>query len=240
MLNDRFLFAAGAVFAVSLAASAANARDLSQLMQHNKAHSGPYIAGFGGAAFPDDYDFSGPAGRTEFESDTGYTFGGAVGYRLPVRIFGFIQPRVELEAEYLDSDIGGSNLVFADSSHADGDLQAVFAFFNSYSELRFNDSQRLVPYIGGGIGAAFLDVDIDRVGGSLADSRLAGTDDTEFVGHVAAGVTYELSRHAEIYSEGRYFRVSNVGLDFAGPSSLVTQEGRIEGYSVLGGVRWRF
>ena len=240
MLNTRFLSAAGAVLVAAFAASAASAGELSQLMQHNKAHSGFYVSAFGGAAFPDDNDFSGPVGRTEFDSDTGYTIGGAVGYRLPMRVFGFIQPRVEVEVSYLDSDIDGSNLVFADSSRAEGDLQAVFAYFNSYAEFRFSDSQRFVPYIGGGVGAAFLDVDIDRVGGSLQNSRLAETDDTDFAGHVAVGLTYELGGRAELYTEGRYFRVSNVDLDFAGPSSLVTQDGRIEGYSVLGGVRWRF
>lgn len=240
MLNTRFLSAADAVLVAAFAASAASAGEISELIQRNPAHSGFYVAGFGGAAFPDDNDFSGPAGTIEFESDTGYTIGGAVGYRWPVRFFGFLQPRTEVEVSYLDSDIDGSNFVFIDGSRAEGDQTAIFAYLNNYLDLRFSDSQRFVPYIGGGIGAAFLDVDIDRIGGSLADSRLAETDDTDFAGHVAVGLTYELSRRAELYTEGRYFRVSNVDLDFAGPSSLVTQDGRIEGYSVLGGLRWRF
>ncbi len=226
----------GAAIAAVFFATGASA---GQLMQSNSSRAGPYVSISGGGVFADDSEFTGPLGQTEFEYDTGYTISGALGYRLPTRIFGFIQPRVEIEVGYIDADIDGSNLVFTGGGETIGDQSAVTLYLNSYADLRFSDNQRLVPYIGGGAGAAFLDFDASQAfsGGSLGP--IASADETVFAGHAAVGATYELTDRLELFGEGRYFRFSNVDVAFSGPTTT-RDDGRIDGYTASAGVRWRF
>ena len=236
MVTTKSILAAGAATALALLAPGASA---GELIESNSSHSGPYISLSGGGVFADDSEFIGPAGATEFENDTGYTINGAVGYRLPVRILGFMQPRVEVEVGYIDADIDGSNLVFAGGGETIGDQSAVTLYLNSYTEFRFNDRQRLVPYIGGGAGAAFLDFDARQSFSGGSPTPIATADDTVFAGHAAVGATYELSDRLELFGEGRYFRFSKVNVEFAGPPA-VRDDGRIDGYTASAGVRWKF
>ncbi len=209
------------------------------LMTPNSAHSGPYVSLSGGGVFVEDSDFIGPLGTTTFDSDTGYSIDGAVGYRLPTRILGIFQPRVELEVGYLDADIDGSTVAFPSGGETIGDQSAVTLYVNSYSDIRFSDSQRLVPYFGGGIGAAFLDFDARQTLGAASPALFAASDETVLAGHAAIGVSYEMSDRLELFGEGRYFRFSDVDLEFAGPPSI-RDDGRIDGYIASAGVRWRF
>lgn len=234
--RKQLLKTAGAAIALSTFATAASAGGL---MESNASHAGPYVSISGGGVFPEDSQFVGPVGATEFENDTGYTINGAIGYRFPTRVFGFIQPRVEIEAGYLDADIDGSNLVFTGGGETIGDQSAVTLYLNSFAEFRFSDNQRLVPYIGGGAGAAFIDFDAQQSFSGGAPLPIATADDTVFAGHAAVGATYELTDRLELFGEGRYFRFSDVNLEFAGPPA-VRDDGRIDGFTASAGVRWRF
>lgn len=235
MIRKSSLMACAAIAAVALGASPSFA----QLMESNSSHAGPYVSISGGGVFPSDSEFTGPLGQTDFDYDTGYAINGAVGYRMPVRVFGFIQPRVELEVGYLDADIDGSNLAFTGGGETFGDQSAVTLYVNSYADLRFSDNQRLVPYIGGGAGAAFLDFNARQSFNGGAPSLIASSDDTVFAGHAAVGATYELSDRLELFGEGRYFRFSRVDVEFVGPPA-VRDDGRIDGYLATAGVRWKF
>lgn len=235
MTKIKVLAIAGASI-IGLTASAASADGL---LESNASHSGPYISVSGGGVFADDSNFVGPAGGIAFENDTGYTINGAVGYRFPVRILGVLQPRVEIEGGYIDADIDGSNLVFPGGGETIGDQSAVTLYLNSYLDLRFSDRQRLVPYIGGGAGAAFLDFEARQSFGSAAPIPIAFSDQTVFAGHAAVGATYELTDRLELFGEGRYFRFSDVDLAFAGPPTF-QDDGRIDGYTASVGLRWRF
>ena len=226
------------ILATGAAALFATGASAGELIQSNASHSGLYVSVSGGGVFADDSEFTGPLGQTEFENDTGYAINGAIGYRAPVRIFGFIQPRFEIEGGYIDADIDGSSIDIAGGKTI-GDQSAVTLYFNSYAELRFSDDQRLVPYFGGGAGAAFVDFDAAQVFNGGAPNPIASADDTVFAGHLTAGATYELTDRLELFSEGRYFRFSKVDVVFAGPSML-QDDGRIDGYTASVGVRWRF
>lgn len=234
MLTMKNILATGAA-----AAFFATGASAGQLMESNSSHAGPYISISGGGVFPNDSQFTGPLGPTEFENDTGYTINGAVGYRLPVRVFGFIQPRVEVEVGYIDADIDGSNLSFAGGGETIGDQSAVTIYLNSYADLRFSDNQRLVPYVGGGAGAAFLDFDARQSFSGGSPTPIATADDTVFAGHAAVGATYEFSDRLELFGEGRYFRFSKVNVEISGPSAI-SDDGRIDGYMATAGVRWKF
>ena len=230
-----FLIAGGVTALASFATGAA----AEGLIESNNAHAGPYISLSGGGVFPEDSDFTGPDGDAAFDSDTGYTINGAVGYRLPTRILGVFQPRVELEVGYLDADIDGSSLDLVSGGETIGDQSAVTLYVNSYSDIRFSDRQRLVPYFGGGIGVAFLDFEARQTLGAASPALFAAADETVLAGHAAVGVTYEMSDRLELYGEGRYYRLSDVDLEFVGPPA-VRDDGRIDGYIASAGVRWKF
>lgn len=232
--TKNFLTGASAL-ALALAATGASAGGL---IESNASHAGPYVSVSGGGVFANDSDFVGPAGATQFENDTGYTINGAIGYRFPVRIFGVLQPRVEIEGGYIDADIDGSNLAFV-GGETIGDQSAATLYFNSYADLRFSDNQRLVPYIGGGAGVAFLDFTARETLGSGSPLLIASADETVFAGHAAVGATYELTDRIELFGEGRYFRFSDVNVVFAGPPAF-RDDGRIDGYIASAGLRWRF
>ncbi|MFZ5616434.1 MAG: outer membrane protein [Pseudomonadota bacterium] len=214
--------------AASLTSSAAFAGGL---ISSDAENSGPYVAVFGGGVFLDDAGFSGPGGAVSVDTDTGYDFGGAVGYSLPVRVFGVFQPRYEIEVSYLDADISRSGGV-----SAEGERSALAVFFNGYYDIRLSAFGKLTPYVGGGAGVGF--VDLEAFGGS-ALTPIASADDTVFAGHFAAGATYALSERIELYGEGRYVRTSKVDTALLSPTAFLDDE-RFEGFIANGGLRWKF
>lgn len=226
-MSVRVLFAVSAV-AACLSSSSAFAGGL---IERNGDKSGPYVAVFGGGVFLDESDYAGPGGAFSVDTDTGYDFGGAIGYALPFRALGVFQPRYEIEVSYLESDVSD-----AGSAAATGDAEALSIFFNGYYDIRLAGLDRLTPYVGGGAGVAFVDLDVTALSSSVP---FATADDTVFAGHVAAGATFALSERLELFGEGRYFRSSRVETAFASPAAFIDRE-RLEGFVANGGLRWRF
>lgn len=199
------------------------------LIERNAEKSGPYVAVFGGGVFLDESDYAGPAGPVSIDTDTGYDFGGAIGYALPLRVLGVFQPRYEIEVSYFDADVSE-----AAGAAATGNAEALSIFFNGYYDIRFDGLDRLTPYVGGGAGVSFVDLDATAPGASFARA-----DDTVFAGHFAAGATFALSERLELFGEGRYLRASKVETSFASPTAFIGRE-RLEGFVANGGLRWRF
>ncbi len=225
------------------------------------APSSFYVSGFGGASFLSDTNFGGvsdpvagipgPTGVAGVPLDvaldysSSYTFGGAVGYQLPFTYLGYFQPRLELEVSYLENDINAGSFNGGAQTFS-GDQDALFFYLNNYSDIRFSADQRFVPYIGGGLGIAVVNSNV----GYFPASATAPTfgvfgEDTAFAGHFAVGASYELNDNIELYSEGRYFRIQNVKLDrrfIGGGADLfnATLEEDIDGFTVTGGLRYRF
>lgn len=244
--------------AFSFIAGAASAEGLFNL---NPAPSGFYVSAFGGGSFLNDARFTGvsdpvagipgPTGvagvplNVDVEYSNGYTVGGAVGYQLPFTYFGIFHPRLEVEVSYLENDVGAGSFNGGAQTFL-GEQESLFVYLNNYSDIKFSPDQRFVPYVGGGLGVAFVDANIPYFPASAPGPVFSAIgEDTAFASHIAAGASYELSSGLELYSEGRYFRVQNVNLDrrfIGGGADLFNGalEDDIEGFTVTGGLRWRF
>lgn len=244
--------------ALSFTAGAASAEGIFNL---NPAPSGFYVSGFGGGSFLNDPTFTGisdpvagipgPTGvagvplNVDVDFSNSFTFGGAVGYQLPFSYFGIFYPRLEVEVSYLENDVEGGSFNGGTQTFL-GEQEALSIYLNNYSDIKFSPDQRLVPYIGGGLGVAFVDANVPYFPASASGPVFGLVDeDTALAGHVAAGASYELSDGLELYSEGRYFRIQNVNLDrrfIGGGADLFNGnvEDDIDGFTVTGGLRWRF
>ena len=161
-----------------------------------------YIKGFGGATFPQDDDFEldqrgGPVGfDTGLEYDTGYVLGFAAGVTLTPNV------AVELEYAYRNADAelkdsgGDSGKTEIERLHGERALQVHPA----------RGERQWQPYVGGGLGAADLNVeDFDLVGGDL-DS------DYNFAYQVIGGVGYAINPNLSLIGEVRFFGIN--GQDF--------------------------
>ena len=244
--------------AFSFAAGTASAEGLFNLQP---APSGFYLSTFGGGSFLNDAEFTGvsnpeagvpgPTGvagvpltvDTEFSSS--YTVGGALGYQLPFTYFGVFHPRLEVEVSYLENTVAGGSFN-GGAQNFSGDQETLFLYLNNYSDIKLSPDQRFVPYVGGGLGVGFVDSKILYFPASAGAPTFGVIgDDAAFAGHVAAGASYALDGGLELYSEGRYFRIQNVDLErrfIGGGADLFNGdvEDDIEGFTVTGGLRWRF
>lgn len=249
------LVAALGVFSISVSAQAGD------LFKFEPAESDFYIAGFGGVSLSSDATFTGVSdpvagvpGATgvagtplnvDVDYDTGFTFGGAIGYQLPFTYWNIFHPRLEVEVSYIDNDVsvGAFN---AGTQTFEGDQSTVLVYLNNYSDIKFSEDQRFVPYIGGGLGAAFLDANIGYFPATATAPVFAlEGNETAFVTHGALGATYKLSDNLDLYSEGRYYRVYGANFDrnfIGGGGSLFSGDvdDDLTGFTFTTGVRLRF
>ncbi|MEO0879734.1 MAG: P44/Msp2 family outer membrane protein [Pseudomonadota bacterium] len=241
-----------------LATSPANAGDI---FNFEPAPSRAYISVFGGGSFLNDSDFAGvsnpdagvpgPTGvagaplDVALDYSTGFTVGGAVGKQLPFTYFGIFQPRLEIEVSYLENDIDAGSFNGGVQTFG-GQQEAIFVYLNNYSDIRWSQNQAFVPYIGGGLGAAFIDSDVGYFPASASAPTFAVQgSDTAFAGHIAAGASYALGQNAELFTEGRYFRIRNAQFErnFVGGGNQIfvgDVDDDIAGFTVTGGLRWKF
>jgi len=172
---------------------------------------GWYVGIHGGAAFPlnmksrgglfaedyssGDYLIGGASGKTHF--DTGWLVGGTVGYEMGNGLRG------ELEVTYLnagnkkvkgswgyDAYDAGDNLIDWDAGNysikTKGHLDATFVLANLWYD--FNSMGAFKPYVGGGVGVAFVGQNLKAGGFKLLDDS-----STAFAFQAGAGVKWALS-----------------------------------------------
>ena len=255
-MPKRFLTSFGLAMAAMTTASHAEG-----LFNFEPAPSGFYVSGFGGGAFLNDPTFTGvsdpvagvpgPTGvagvplTVDLDFSSGYTVGGAVGFQAPFTYWGIFHPRFEIEVSYLDADVDAGSFNGGAQTFL-GNQDSLFVYLNNYSDIKFSDDQRFVPYIGGGLGAAFVSSDVGYFP-ATAPGPVFGVfgDDTAFASHAAIGASYALSEQLELYSEGRYFRIYGAQLErrFIGGGADVFNgdvSDDIDGFTVTGGLRFRF
>ena len=161
---------------------------------------------------------------TEF--DTGYAVSGALGRR-----FDFF--RAELEVAYQANDVdshtgvtvgdglalGGEDagvlITGSDGigvSVADfvgdgqGQIDTIFVMANAYYD--FDLGGPLKPYVGGGVGVGFIDVDYSPSGVGIIQD-----DATAFAYQAMAGLTYEVGPATELFAGYRYRATTDVEFD---------------------------
>lgn len=164
------------------------------------------------------------AGRLEY--DIGWMAGLAVGYQLNDYF------RVEVDASYRKSNLDKLN--FRDSLDVPlrGSAQMFAGMVNGYFDIRQNPDQPVVPFIGAGIGAGYLDFAATNF--SAYQSKGA-----EFVWNAGFGVLWAITRHLGISVAYRYVGTPEIDLTSPDPTvpKLTLPYGAHESYM---GLRYTF
>ncbi|MEM9055644.1 MAG: hypothetical protein AAGB16_09995, partial [Pseudomonadota bacterium] len=121
--------------------------------------------------------------------------------------------RLELEYSRLESDVssGGFN---GGNQPFTGDTNIDFFLVNNYSDIIWTENQKIVPFIGGGLGVGRVDANILYAGGGATSPNFAAIgDDTGLAGTIAGGLTFKTNSRWDIYGEARYYQIRDLDLD---------------------------
>jgi opacity protein-like surface antigen len=211
------IIAATVVTAAGFAAGVASAQGFSS--------SDFYLKGFGGATWMQDQSGAvkssgSKVGDGDASYDTGYTLGVALGYDFTPN-FAF-----ELEYAYRDADtttdIGGTK--YGGSTNSNAVMLNALYKFNPMGA-----AGAVQPYVGGGLGWANMESDIDTQGSFNRDNALAW--------QVIGGVGYAVNPNWTLLGEVRYFATDSGTLD--GPGGL-SWDAQMETVDVLFGAVYNF
>ncbi|MEW5727795.1 MAG: outer membrane beta-barrel protein [Pseudomonadota bacterium] len=198
----RALFILAILVAVPVAAQAQGVEARAGATAPLAVANGPYLAGSLGYLAAEDADIS-PGG--DIGRDDGYATHLAFGHK-----YGRFRGEAELGWKLTDASPGG-------------DVAAASLMANGYWDIR--TGTRFVPYLGGGLGLAWVDVD-----GALDD------DDMVLAWQLMAGVSYTMTERMDVYGGYRFFDVADADLE-VGPARLELED--LRSHIIEVGVRYR-
>lgn len=188
-----------------------------------------YLKGFGGATWLSSFDTNlrvrgtRTGDRLDFNYDTGYTLGVAVGYTFTPNF------ALEVEYAYRNADLTGTAKNPPDRERTSGDGSANAFMFNAlYLFPGMGEGGQVTPYLGGGIGGA--NVKMDAFGRNW-------DADTLFAYQLIGGVGYQVNPNVSLFAEARWFQTQEG--EFRGPSRL-NFDGDFDTFDLLIGVRYAF
>jgi len=182
-MRKKSLLAAAAILALPAVANAQS----DWFRSTNPTYPGFYIGAEGAANWL--------LNNNSYVMDTGWAAGGKVGYD-------FVGPRVELEAMY-HSNTGTGVVAFPTGfANIRGRIDQLSVMANVLYD--FFPAAVVTPYIGGGLGVAFVDQNIQ--GCNLCS--------TQFAYQGILGVGYNATPALRIGLEGRYYGTTNPGAYF--------------------------
>lgn len=185
-----------------------------------------YVKGFGGATWPSSFDSTleedgEQIALPDFDHDTGYTLGAAVGAAFT--------PNISMEIEYAYRSADFTVRDRDEGDQANGDTSANAFMFNAlYVFDGMGATGAVQPYLGGGIGGANVET---SVGGQNFDA------DTLLAYQLIGGVGYELNPNVSLYAEGRWFQTESGKFDGPGSERF---DGEFETFDLLVGMRYVF
>jgi len=181
-MSKKALLAAAAMLVLPTAAHSQSMFDSS-----NPTYPGVYIGVQGGLNWL--------LNNQSYVMDTGWALGGKVGYD-------FVGPRVELEGMY-HYNTGSAVVIFPTGyANVSGRMEQMSVMANLLYD--FFPGATVTPYIGGGVGAAFVDANIQGCKMCL----------TMFAYQAIAGVGFNATPAMRIGLEGRYYGTTNPGAYF--------------------------
>jgi opacity protein-like surface antigen len=164
------------------------------------------------------------AGSLEYK--IGWTAGLAAGYQLNDYF------RVEIDASYRKSNLDKLNFREQLDVPLRGSAQMIAGMVNGYFDIRQSPEQPVVPFIGVGVGAGYLDI---------AESTLNGyqSKGAEFVWNAGFGVMWAITRHIGITVAYRFVGTTDIDLTSPDPTipRLTLSYGAHESYM---GLRFTF
>lgn len=184
------LLCAAAAASLSLAAGSAMSADYEPQAEPT-VESGWYAGFFGGASWPRDMDFEG----FKLDLDRGFTVGGVVGSHF------FDYLRAEVEASYARFDIDECIEGTGKCAVTEGDVSAFYLLGNLWFDFNLGSFS---PYLGGGIGAARVDVDT---------STFPDDNDWGFAFQAGAGVRFGLTDALQVDVGYRFKDVPDLSID---------------------------
>jgi opacity protein-like surface antigen len=192
-----------------------------------QGNTGFYLEGNFGYAFPDSVDVSASGVEGKVELKEAFVFGGALGYRFP-------WVRLELNGSYRKFDTDKVKAQ-GQSVSGNGDATAAVVLFNVYLDPDL--SVPVHPYLGGGIGGAYVKLDTgDEAPLSIDDEAGA------FAWNLAAGLSYDVTQHVTLSAGYRYLRFE--GTDFPASVAGVNTDGvdvdDVTSHEILIGLRYTF
>ncbi|WP_137863246.1 MULTISPECIES: outer membrane beta-barrel protein [unclassified Sphingomonas] len=121
---------------------------------------------------------------------------------------------------------------------ADGRTKALTIGAAGYFDLPV--SERVVPYVGGGIGLSRVDSRLSRLSGSPATGSRYSGKDWGFNWHLDAGLGIAATQSTTIELGARYSRTSSLRFDGFNGASKAEFRPRLSGWSALVGIRQAF
>jgi len=185
---------------------------------------GPYLGVGIGPAFVEDSDIEGTGAASEpnVDFDIGWAGNIAAGYRFES---GF---RAEAEGGYHAADV---DEVSGASGSGDADVWSVMG--NLYYDFTLDADSTVRPYIGGGLGVAFVNFDgVSPVAGSVIDEM-----DPAFAFQAMAGTAVRVTDTVDVFGEYRYFAALNADMSI---DSNVSTETDYREHRIMLGLRWWF
>lgn len=143
-----------------------------------------YLAGYFGLNTYGDQAFNeSTTGRSgNYEMDNALSFAGALGLRLSQQL------RIEGELSYRNAELASVDIDNAGRFDTSGEINSTLFFANMYYD--FDVPWSIQPFIGGGLGYGWHDVEINDGSGLLTD---ATSDSSGVVWNIATGVKYRPS-----------------------------------------------
>ena len=139
-----------------------------------------------------------------------------------------IMPKIRGEVEYSfrnsDGDKLKSDVGSVDLTGFDADIHALM--FNSYYD--FASETKWKPYLGGGIGFSWINIE-----GSGLGVTVDTTSDAEFAYQLMAGLGYDYSSNITLNTGYRYFGSSDATFDNVANAS-------VDGHGLEFGIRYSF
>jgi opacity protein-like surface antigen len=189
--------------ALSLLGGAALAADIAPAPE--PMLGGFYVGAFGGATWftENGADFTwndcapgdcSEDGEISLDTDTGFLLGGVLGYN-----WADTGLRTELELSYSQANLDGFDIDWdnnfngpdGDNLDFDGDVSVTYLFGNLW--YGFGDMLNMggiSPYIGGGLGVGFVNIDVDAINGVDLD---ASGDETGFAYQLGGGLMWNVA-----------------------------------------------
>jgi len=185
----------------------------------------PYISVFAGASFPNDINTTRTGVDYSQHSDTSYVFGGAVG----IDWNSMIRTEIELShSQWNGNSFTNTGLAVAGNANT----SSTYLLGNVWLDWK-NDSA-FTPYVGGGLGVAFVNFDQTVAGGP----GYVGSD-TVLAYQLGAGINFAVSDQMSLDVGYRYKATSNFGIQ-AGDAGGDYQNGHLGSHNVQVGLTYKF
>jgi opacity protein-like surface antigen len=188
---------------------------------------GFYLEGNLGYSMPDSVDVTEGGVDGEVELDDAAVFGGALGYKFPWF-------RLEANVSYRKNDVDEVRVEGNDFS-GNGDTEALVGLVNGIVDIDLDFPVR--PFLGGGIGGAYLKLDTGSNGLLEVDDE-AGS----FAWNLLAGVGWDVTESVALTATYRYLRLegTDFSADVAGVDAGDVDVDDVALHEVLVGLRYTF